>query len=315
MNVREAIHRAVLQFRRSAASSNTTQYPPSPFIVGVARSGTTLLRLMLDAHPELAIPPETGFIPAALAASRAGGKSREAFFEAIVRFETWKDLNIAAGEFRAALDEIDPFEPSCGIRTLYRLYASRHGKPRWGDKTPMYAVHLPEITAALPEARFIHIIRDGRDVALSVRPLWFAPGKEIRTLALDWRQRIEKTRELSRQVRGYFELRYEDLVRDPQRELRKICRFIELEYDPRMLLYYQTAKNRLNEVKTRYRPDGSVLISKEERLLSQRYTSMPPDGSRIHRWEQQMTDEENREFLHVAGPLLESLGYETRGQS
>jgi hypothetical protein len=288
-----------------------SQHLPVPFIVGVARSGTTLLRLMLDAHPELAIPPETGFIPAALAASRDGGKSREAFFEAIVRFETWEDLNISAGEFRASLDGIDPFEPSGGIRTLYRLYASRHGKPRWGDKTPTYALHLPEIAAALPEARYIHIIRDGRDVALSVRPLWFAPGKDIRTLALDWRQRIEKTRELSRQVGSYLEVRYEDLVRDPQRELRKLCRLIELEYDPRMLVYYHDAKNRLSEVKTRYRADGSVLISKEERLFNQRYTSMLPDVSRIHRWKHEMGEDEKREFLGVAGHLLESLGYET----
>jgi hypothetical protein len=287
------------------------QHLPFPFIVGVGRSGTTLLRLMLDAHPEIAIPPETGFIPTALAASRNGGKPREAFFQAIVRFETWGDLNISAEEFRAALDAIDPFEPSGGTRRLYRLYASRHEKRRWGDKTPSYALHLPEIADALPEARFIHIIRDGRDVALSVRPLWFAPGKDIRTLALDWKQYIAKTRELSRQVRSYLEVRYEDLVRDPQRELTKLCHFIKLEYDPRMLLYYQDAKNRLGEVKTRYRADGSVLISRAERLFNHRYTSMPPDVSRVGRWKDEMAEEEKRQFLTVAGHLLQSLGYET----
>jgi hypothetical protein len=284
---------------------------PVPFIVGVGRSGTTLLRLMLDAHPELAIPPETGFIPTAVAAWREGGKLREGFLQAIVGFETWADLNMSDEDFRAALDGLDPFEPSAGIRMLYRIYASRHGKQRWGDKTPTYALRLPEIAAALPEARFIHIIRDGRDVALSVRPLWFAPGKDIQTLALDWKRCIEKTRELSRQVRSYIEVRYEDLVRNTERELIKLCHFIKLEYDPRMLLYYHNAKNRLDEIKTRYRADGSELISKVERLFNQRYTSMPPDVSRIGRWKDEMAEEERRRFLAVAGRLLQSLGYET----
>ena len=78
-----------------------------------------------------------------------------------------------------------------------------------------------------------------------------------------------------------------------------------------MLFYYCHAKNRLNEVKTRYRPDGSVLISKEERLFNQRYTTRPPDTSRIHRWKHEIATDENEQFLRVAGTLLESLGYQT----
>jgi hypothetical protein len=286
------------------------QPQPFPFIVGVGRSGTTLLRLMLDAHPEFAIPPETGFIPAALASSRDSSDPKEALFQAMVGFETWPDLNIAAEEFRAVLDKLDPFTPVDGIRALYRFYAARHGKLRWGDKTPGYALHLPQIATALGEARFIHIIRDGRDVALSIRSLWFAPGKDIQTLALDWRQRIEKTRELSGCVPYYRELRYEDLLRHPRHELVNLCDFLEIEYDPHMLLYYHNAENRLSEVKTRYRRDGSVLISKAERLFNQRFTTMAPEISRIDRWKHEMDDAEKQEFVRVAGDLLKSLEYE-----
>ena len=95
-----------------------------PFIVGVGRSGTTLLRLMLDAHPDLCIPPETGFIPAA-----AGG-SRDQFFKIISQFETWKDFDLAEDEFLAALRCIEPFVLADGVRAFYRLYALRLGKSR-----------------------------------------------------------------------------------------------------------------------------------------------------------------------------------------
>lgn len=295
------------------ASDSETPGLPVPFIVGAARSGTTLLRLMLDAHPEMAIPPETGFIPAALTASQASENPQKDFFQAIVQFATWDDVNISAAEYRAALDGIRPFTFSDGVRTFYQLYASRHGKRRWGDKTPVYALHLPEIAAALPEARFIHLIRDGRDVTLSVRPLWFAPGRDIQSLARDWKQRIETTRELSGRARNYLEIRYEDLVRNPERELTRVCQFIDLQYDPLMLLYYRNAEGRLSEVKTRYREDGSVLISKTERLFNHRFTTSPPQVSRIDRWKNEMTEEEKREFLGVAGKLLGALGYETEG--
>jgi len=77
-----------------------------------------------------------------------------------------------------------------------------------------------------------------------------------------------------------------------------------------MLSYYEVASDRLDEITTRYRPDGTVLISKEERLFNHRFTSSPPDLSRIFRWKHEMTKEETCEFEKEAGSLLETLGYE-----
>ena len=111
---------------------------------------------------------------------------------------------------------------------------------------------MTEIETILPEARFIHLIRDGRDVALSVRPLWFAPGKDVGTLARDWKRRIEETRELSRNCAHYLEFQYEALVTRPEAELRKICAFIHLDYHPQMLDYFKKARHRLDEIKPRY---------------------------------------------------------------
>ena len=283
---------------------------PAPFIVGVGRSGTTLLRLMLDAHPEMCIPPETGFIPAAIKSSCDTTNPRREFVKVITEFETWPDFNFSPDEFYQALNS-EPFELSVGIRAFYRLYAARFAKKRWGDKTPAYSIQMPEIEAVLPEAHFIHVIRDGRDVALSVRPLWFAPGKDIRTIARDWKNRIEEARYLSRNCRHYLEIHYEKLVTHTQSELKKICTFIELDYHPRMLGYFEGARDRLDEITTRYRPDGTLLITKDERLFNHRLTSSPPDSSRIFRWQREMTRDERLEFEKEAGALLQTLGYET----
>jgi hypothetical protein len=110
-----------------------------PIVVGAPRSGTTLLRFMLDAHPDLAIPPETGFL--ALAERLGGARApdtRQRFFDEITRFPpeapAWSDFGVDPGQFRAALDEIEPFHIAGGFRAFYRLYAGKFGKARWGDK-------------------------------------------------------------------------------------------------------------------------------------------------------------------------------------
>jgi hypothetical protein len=193
-----------------------------PVIVGVPRSGTTLLRVMLDAHPELAIPPETGFVLDACRLDGEGDELRKRLLDTITRFHTWGVMGVSASALQDRLRSIEPFDVAEGVRTFYRLYAARFGKWRFGDKTPMYRFHLEELETLLPEARFIHIIRDGRDVALSVRGFWFAPGEDIKTLAADWRTGIVATRAQGSLVKRYIELRFEDLIISPERELRRV---------------------------------------------------------------------------------------------
>ncbi|HYP54254.1 MAG TPA: sulfotransferase [Pyrinomonadaceae bacterium] len=282
--------------------------PPAPFVVGAPRSGTTLLRLMLDAHPELSIPPEMGFMPAVLALRVRGRELRRAFFEAVTGMPSWADANIPRAAFEQALGEVEPFTVGGGVRTFYRLYAARFGKPRWGDKTPAYCLHMDKIEEVLPEARFVHIIRDGRDVALSLRGLWFSPGDSIEERAGLWRSWILTARRLGKRRRHYTEVRYEDLIADAPAVLRKICDFVGLTYDRRMESYYESSPERLDEVNTMYR-DGSLLITKEERLYNQRFATRPPEPSRVFRWRGEMDADSRTRFTAVAGDLLAELGY------
>lgn len=288
---------------------------PMPFVVGVARSGTTLLRLMLDAHPELAIPHETHFIPAVLREPlQEPDASRERFFELLTGFPTWEDLKTPAELFHEELLRVEPFDVRDGLRAFYRLYARSRGKSRWGDKTPPYALHIRAIHEALPEARFIHILRDGRDVAVSLRPLWFSPGESMEALAGAWVEHIARARAAGAGQPFYLEVRYEDLIADPVRELRRICEFIDLPYDSRMLEYHQTARRRLEEVVTRHAADGRVIITKDERLHLHRFTSQPPEASRVGRWRSELSRDQVAAYEAVAGELLEELGYQRGGR-
>src|SRR6185503_15592945 len=108
------------------------------------------------------------------------------------------------------------------FRSFYRLYANRHGKTRWGDKTPVYCKHIDAIRRVLPESRFIHIIRDGRDVALSLRQIWFSPGPDIETQAKYWSDCVRAARSAGLGRNDYFEIRYEELVLNPKATLKKV---------------------------------------------------------------------------------------------
>ena len=152
--------------------------PPMPIIVGAPRSGTTLLRFMIDAHPQVAIPTETGFLTEAPHLAGSGDELRARFVEMITAFPlrapAWPEFGLSRETFQREIQLIEPFSVAEGYRAFYRLYAARFNKRRWGDKTPVYSLHLNAIEAVLPEAHFVHLIRDGRDVALSWRQTWFS---------------------------------------------------------------------------------------------------------------------------------------------
>jgi hypothetical protein len=142
-----------------------------PFFVGVARSGTTLLRAMVDAHPEVTIPPESWFITE-LASRRRRYETPDDFD--VERFGTdllahhwFARWGVDADDLYAALRERAPGDYASAIRTVFAHWAARQGKSRYGDKTPGYTTELVLLAAMFPEARVVHLIRDGRDVALS----------------------------------------------------------------------------------------------------------------------------------------------------
>jgi len=285
--------------------------PPMPIIVGNPRSGTTLLRLMLDAHPDLAIPPETYFIPALLQLEGDSHHLREAFYKQLTADPRWPDFHLSAESFYTHLFNIEPFTITAGLRCFYQMYAKRFGKSRWGDKTHGYVLQIQDIQATLPEAHFIHIIRDGRDVALSMKGMWWEAGDDIEKQASNWVWRIREARQQAQFCQHYLEVRYEELIANTTKVLQDICAFINLPYNSQMEDYYKSAQSRLNEFNDLYKPDGTIWAKKEQFLSIHSLTSQAPDRSRIGRWKREMSNGDRAKYEKIAGAMLRDLGYET----
>jgi hypothetical protein len=284
---------------------------PVPFVVGMNRSGTTLLRMMLDAHPELTIPPETHFVPDLIRACRKPGATPESALEAMKSHREWGDFGFSDEQALGWLRARPGLDPGGAVRGFYEAYAAKEGKPRWGEKTPRYVGKMKLIQRALPEARFVHVIRDGRDVALSVL------DRTVRDLTAAhvgerWKRKIEKARAAAPDLTHYTEVRYEDLITDTEPTLRRICDFIELEFDPAILDYHERSADRLGEMARALPADGtSQDLSVERRLATHAMTTKPPDADRVSRWKRQMSEADRRAFEEVAGEMLADLGYET----
>jgi Sulfotransferase family len=267
---------------------------PPLIVLGVGRSGTTLLRVMLDRHTTLAIPYESFFVTPL--AHRHGRRPRlDAFLDDVGRFPQLREWGIAPDDVRPRFRE--GMTTGEAIAAIFETYAERQGKPRWGDKTPLYMQQLPLLDRLFPDARWVHLVRDGRDAALSFLELpegfsgrtWAQP-RTAAQFAARWRVEIVAARRLGRQAGGrYLELRYEDLVAEPERELRRVCEHASLPWEPGMLEYAGTSE---------------VAQMPEHRNLAK-----PPTAG-LRDWRDQMGREDALAFEQVAGDVLRSSGYE-----
>jgi hypothetical protein len=207
------------------------------------------------------------------------------------------------------------------IRAFYELYAEQHGKRRFGDKTPRYVTVIDRIAPSLPEAHFIHMVRDGRDVALSTNKrlveLRGSKPVPIERMAKRWRDRILAARRVEDIAGRYLEIRYEDLVLDTETTLRGVAQFIDLAWDPVMLAYHEGAAERLQEMNRDHDRSGGRRgqLSGEERMKAHALTTAPPQADRTGVWRTEMSAEDREAFERVGGELLAELGYDTAASS
>jgi len=262
------------------------------FVVGAQRSGTTLLRLMLDRHPRLAVPHESHFIPE-LARAADAPASAEAFLSALeqsVRFQEWQ---VPLDEVRARLPD-GPLDWRGAFDAAFRAYAAREGKARWGDKTPGYVRHVELLRCIFPDLQLIHLVRDGRDVALSLLDVsWY--GGRLADAARLWAADVESGRAAAAALTddAYLEVRYEDLVADPEAVLRRVCRFLGEAFAPRMLGFHETAGQKIPG----------------HRQAWHARTTAPMTDESVGRWRTALSGRDRALFQRVAGAGLGELGY------
>lgn len=283
-------------------------YPPV-FIVGVPRSGTTLLRMMLDSHPSLAIPPETHFLLDLFASHRATEITRYTLLKTILSSPRWNDFCLSSQHLEDSLMNIHPFSIGAGITCFYHLYASRFDKPRWGDKTPQYSLLVNHLSREIPEIKFVHVVRDGRDVFLSLKSTWFGKNVSARQHAYYWRRNVVYTESVGIANKNLLQIRYEDLVADSTSTLRKICKFIHLNYAGDMMNYFTRSRHRLSEL-SHLRMQSGESISPGDRVAIHRSTMSPPTSGSIGRWRNEMSPPDLDSYMSIASDLLLKLGYD-----
>ncbi|MCK4843125.1 MAG: sulfotransferase, partial [Methylococcales bacterium] len=284
---------------RDAKMTSKQQEPV--FIIGVDRSGTTLLNMMLDAHPELLITYESGIIHGLL--------SEDLLFKPLTTTDSKQHLITKLLSLRGVkkwqevftLDDFN-FEEinnaSDAIRQLYGCYLKRTKKCMWGDKDPIYTALLEYTHSLFPNAKFIHIIRDGRDVASSISKQWWGPNTFPK--ALDYWQHSVTT--LSRMLSMLpnsqkIEIRYEDLVENTEETLHDIVDFLELPYDDIMLgSYSSNAEDKLGD-----------LVSTIHAQLKKR-----PSKEHLYKWKHKLTRADLAITFELAHDTLRRYGYESK---
>jgi hypothetical protein len=259
------------------------------------------MRYMISSHPEIFIPPESNFIPHLFAANPGDPMSRQRAIRALESILGYKvffrDWEAARPDPDAFLDRLPDLRPATILDSLYREYASQHGASRWGDKSPIYTSHIEEISQIVPGAQFIHIIRDGRDVSLSMLKSYEGPRffyVDLCYATRSWKRRVQDARNAGKKLGPdeYLEVRYEELISDTKRVLEEICEFIGEDFSEEMLHPEKVAS-------TMYHSKGI-----------HGSTRSAPAADNTQKWKREMSESDVRLFSALAGDLLEELGYE-----
>jgi hypothetical protein len=273
------------------------------FVVGCPRSGTTLLQLMLHAHPRIAIPPETRFLLPVYESRCDFGDLRETanrreLARCIVEPKETKfaDLGLDPEEVAA---EIAAGPPTVGsaLGIVFRAYARRFGRVRWGDKRPSYFRRLDVLLRMFPDAQIVNLIRDGRDCVASLKEMpWYT--LDTFHAVSTWTEAIDAGRRAARRLGpgSYHEMSYERLVADPQTELGGLCAFLGEEYHPAMARPQHMAK---------------VAVPAHKNWHARTYDSV--DSGRVGSWAQRLEPWEIALCESVMGARLADKGYEGTG--
>jgi hypothetical protein len=263
------------------------------FIGGCDRSGTTMLGAMLASGDGYIATPESNFKNRLLESplNIFGPMDSRAVIQSISnhwRFRIW-GLQLSS-EF-IELNETSSFADI--LDNLVQLYASAHGTngaTAWIDHSPDNIAYIGQLRTLYPDAKFIHLARDGRAVASSVMPLNWGPNT-ITTAAKWWKQRVGKGLAAEKEFPAdVLRVKYEDVVLQPEAALRRICNFCGLEYSPAMVA-----------------GKGFVLPGY---LTAHGLVGKPPQTDRVMGWKVALSDRQVQLFESIAGDMLIDLGYE-----
>jgi hypothetical protein len=259
---------------------------------------------MVNAHPDIAITPESHWIPRLYAkpwAQTPEGRVKPKLIRRLLGHPKFARLRISPEELAGLSGNGKPISYADLVSRIFDLYGERQQKPLVGDKTPDYVRSIEILHTLWPSARFVHVIRDGRDVALSMldwqkcrpKPGDFITWREDRlsTAALWWEMNVRLGRNAGKLIgdKLYYEARYESLVNRPAEAGAALCEFLDVPYTDALLRFYEARA-----------ASDPGLEAKRAHL---------PVTRGLRDWSAQLPPEDNERFEAAAGGLLEELGY------
>lgn len=268
------------------------------FIVGIPRSGTTLIRAMLSSHPRITISPETHYL--SIWMRRLGHldvgcpQGFEAFWREFVQTDQFSHLDIDPDTTRTRILGYGPVTHRTIFTGLMEGFAGKMGKPRWGEKTPRHYLHIDTLLEWFPKARVIYLVRDPRAVVSSMLATPWG-GRDTEISVQEWLQCLRIMGKWEEDERVHV-VAYEQLVSDPEQQLRRICRFLDEEYSPAM----------------GDRSQADLLLEKRQGWARQAVAEAlkPLSQDSITKWRSNLSGYQVAVIEHLARREMLSLGYE-----
>ena len=270
------------------------------FIIGSGRSGNTLLRSILSGNSDISIPPESYRIPFAIKKFHIfNNRDWEDIvpqvlkeFEDCKEFYTWE---IDITDVQKRLENIADSKKTLSniFDELFCTYTEKHspGSKIWGDKTPMNTLYLDWVGTVFPRSKFIHIIRDGRDVASSY--LKMDRYDTILEAANRWINSIELAQSFGSKIKeNYMEIRYEELVTKPEDVIKYTCDFLDIDYDSKMLDHTKQVK-KLGDTDKEHHSNLSKPISSDS----------------VGKWRNNLSESDQESITKLLHKHLQRLGY------
>ena len=266
------------------------------FALGFQRSGTTMLRLILNSHSKISVPHETFFIHQYDRLASLGSLDDRAVRARILN-EIAADRFVVEGSFMTAAGRDAAMEETtfaAMTARLFEAYAAREGKTIWGDKTPSYEPRASLLAHMFPEARFVHIVRDIRAVAASTKQLSWGT-RDVETLAIDWNLATLTANRIGRLLGDrYMMFRYEDLVTEPVGVVQRICAHLDVPFEAAMLEFHRDAQAHTPETAKRWHQNSM----------------RAPDPAKIDEWRKLLSAAEISLIEGRAGNTLSRFGYD-----
>jgi len=278
------------------------------FIVGCDRSGTTLLSLIINKSPNFHVTLESGFLPKLRERAEEYGdfsKPRQRWYfirdlqytNATSKTFAFDIFDISDIKCETAIRDVAPTNYVEACRAVFRADAEEAGATRWANKTPKYVQHIDWLADAFPDAQFIHIIRDPRDVSASlIETGWHSTYREA---ARYWKKQVCAGRKLGSRLSGqkYDEVSYEKLVLNPIQEVKRLSEWLNIDLGEEALQFYETAGDE---------------ISDEHKYLFP-LIDQPIDPSRAYAWKNEVRERSIADVEEEVGSIMENLGYSLSG--